>query len=174
MRQALRTLISARAETSLPIILGPGRRGVMALDGDGKSSSNLGGFPVRFHTILAAVLVAAAAVGCSTAPIVNVNDAAVASPSGKPLSHDQVRGAIVRAGASLGWQMKDEGPNMMVGTLQLRKHTAVVEIPYSASSYSIKYRSSVNLDENGGTIHKNYNGWIQNLTRGINSQLSTS
>ena len=33
----------------------------------------------------------------------------------------------------------------------------------------------VNLDASGdGQIHKNYNGWIQNLTRGINAQLSAS
>ena len=80
----------------------------------------------------------------------------------------------MRAGAALGWQMRDDGPNRLVGTLMLRKHTAVVEIPYSARSYSIKYRSSINLDEKDGQIHKNYNGWIQNLTRGINAQLSTS
>lgn len=58
-----------------------------------------------------------------------------------------------------------------VGTLTLRSHTAVVEIPYSSTSYSIKHRSSVNLDEGGGNIHKNYNGWIQNLNKGISTQL---
>jgi hypothetical protein len=96
----------------------------------------------------------------------------VSTSSGKPATQEQVRNAIVRAGAALGWQMKDEGPNKVVGTLMLRTHTAVVEIPYSTTEYSIRYRSSVNLDESGGNIHKNYNGWIQNLTRGINAQLS--
>jgi hypothetical protein len=67
--------------------------------------------------------------------------------------------------------MKDETPDMLVGTLMLRSHTAVVEIPYSATSFSIKYRSSINLDQSGGNIHKNYNGWIQNLYKGINTQL---
>lgn len=130
---------------------------------------------MRYITHLGAVLIAAAALaGCTTAPIMNVSDTAVATASGKSLSQQDVRGAILRAGAALGWQMRDEGPGMMVGTLNLRKHTAVVEIPYSARSYSVKYRSSVNLDEKDGVIHKNYNGWIQNLTRGINAQLSAS
>ena len=80
----------------------------------------------------------------------------------------------MRAGAALGWQMKEERPGMLVGTLNLRKHVAVVSIPYTANSYSVQYRSSVNLDEKDGQIHKNYNGWIQNLTRGINAQLSAS
>jgi hypothetical protein len=129
---------------------------------------------MRYHVTLAVLAVTIAVAGCNTMPIQNVNQAAATNAAGKTLSKDQVRGAIVRAGAALGWQMKDEGPDMLVGTIQLRKHTAVVEIPYSASNYSIKYRSSENLDEKGGNIHKNYNGWIQNLTRGINTQLSAS
>lgn len=129
---------------------------------------------MRFHITLAALAVAIAVAGCTSVPIQNVSQTPATNATGKALSKDQVRGAIVRAGAALGWQMRDEGPTMLVGTLQLRKHTAVVEIPYSASSYSIKYRSSENLDEKGGNIHKNYNGWIQNLTRGITAQLSAS
>ena len=122
---------------------------------------------------IAAMLVLAVAIaGCTSVPIMNVDDAAVPTTSGKPLTQEQVRAAIIRAGSALGWQMKDEGPNKMVGTLVLRTHSAVVDIPYSATNFSIKYRSSVNLDESGGNIHKNYNGWIQNLHRGINTQLA--
>jgi hypothetical protein len=129
---------------------------------------------MRFHVTLAALAVTIAVAGCNTMPIQNVDTAAITSSSGKPLTHEQVRSAIVRAGTSLGWQMKDEGSNTLVGTLILRKHVAVVAIPYSTSTYGIKYRSSENLDEKGGQIHKNYNGWIQNLTRGINAQLSAT
>ena len=28
--------------------------------------------------------------------------------------------------------------------------------------------------ESGGQIHRNYNGWVQNLTRNINVQLAAS
>jgi hypothetical protein len=129
---------------------------------------------MRFHKTLAVLAVAAFVAGCNTMPIQNVAQAPATSASGKQLSKDQVRSAIVRAGAALGWQMKDEGANMLVGTITLRKHSAVIEIPYSATSYSIKYRSSEGLDESGGNIHKNYNGWIQNLNRGITAQLSAS
>jgi len=127
---------------------------------------------MRLFTSVAVLVMAVAFAGCTSAPIMNVDNTAVASASGKPLTQDEVRGAIVRAGAALGWQMKDEGPNKLIGTLVLRTHTAVVEIPYSAANFSIKYRSSVNLDESGGNIHRNYNGWIQNLNRGINAQIS--
>lgn len=127
---------------------------------------------MRVRLIFAVLSVTAAMAGCATAPILNVNDAAVTSAAGKTLSNDQVRSAIVRAGAGLGWQMEVTGPNLLRGTLQLRKHTAVVDISYSNSNYSIKYRSSMNLNESKGSIHKNYNGWIENLTKGINSQLT--
>lgn len=126
---------------------------------------------MRFQSIAAAIVISIAVAGCTSAPILNVNQAAVVAPQGKVLSREQVRAAILRAGAALGWQMADEGPNMIVGTINLRKHTAVVEIPYSTTSYSIKYRSSVNLDESNGQIHKNYNGWIHNLNKGIDTQL---
>lgn len=130
---------------------------------------------MRIQSLFAAMAVAVAVTGCALQqPIMNVSDAPVLSASGRPLTKDQVRGAILRAGAALGWQIKDDGPNMLVGTIQLRTHTAEVGIPYSATTYGVNYRSSANLDEKGGTIHKNYNGWIQNLTRGINAQLSAS
>lgn len=122
----------------------------------------------------AALAAVFAMAGCSVVPIMNVKNAPITSASGKPLSNVEVRSAILRAGATLGWQMRDEGPNMLVGTLQLRDHLAVIEIPYSSNDYSLKYRSSNNLKESSGNIHKNYNGWIQNLTRGINAQLTAS
>ena len=122
----------------------------------------------------ALVIATAALAGCNSIPIQNVSDAPVVTATGKSLTNDQVRAAIVRAGSSLGWQMKEEGPGMLVGTLVLRTHTAVVAIPYNTRSYSIQYRNSTNLDAKDGNIHKNYNGWVQNLTRGINAQLSAS
>ena len=45
---------------------------------------------------------------------------------------------------------------------------------YSTKAYSIVYKDSQNLDYNGTTktIHRAYNGWVQNLDRGIRTQLS--
>lgn len=129
---------------------------------------------MRFFSKFAVLALVFFLAGCAGVPILNVNDALTTNAAGKAQSKEEVRAAILRAGAALGWQIKDEGPNMLVGTLQLRKHLAVVEIPYSTTNYSIKYRSSLNLDQKGVTIHKNYNGWIQNLTRGINAQLTAS
>ena len=60
---------------------------------------------------LVAVLAAAALVACNTlAPIQNVNHVAVSNYVNKPLNAEQVRGAIVRAGAGLGWAGSSRTP----------------------------------------------------------------
>jgi hypothetical protein len=107
-------------------------------------------------------------------PVFNVADVPVPTSSAKALTAEQVRNAIIRAGSSLGWSVTDAGPGRLVGTIALRKHTAEIEIPYSESAYSITYKNSTNLDAADGQIHKNYNGWIQNLNRDILKQLATS
>jgi len=120
------------------------------------------------------VVVAATLLGaCRTAPTVyQVKDAAVVTNVANA-SKEDVRKAIMRAGGGLGWQLKDNGPNALIGTLLLRSHTAIVDIPYSATQYSILYKDSTNLNYDGVGIHKNYNGWIQNLNKAINVQLNT-
>ena len=124
--------------------------------------------------ILSAATTSANASCARCDPIFNVADAPVASASGKALTRDQVKSAIIRAGAALGWVMKEDGPGKISASLAVRKHTAEVEIPYSPKGYSINYKTSTNLDAADGKIHKNYNGWIQNLSKGINAQLSAS
>ena len=124
--------------------------------------------------ILIAIAVLALA-GCArTAPLVNVNDSAVTPTTAKSLSASDVRKAIIVAGTSLNWSIKDAGPGKMEGTLHLREHTAVVEIPYSSKSYSIIYKRSDNLQASadGSTIHSNYNSWVQNLDRAIRTEIS--
>lgn len=117
----------------------------------------------------ATVLVA----GCArTGAIYNVTDSPVATPGGKTLTAANVRAAIVTAGTANGWRIVDAGPGKLEGTLNLRTHLAVVEIPYSARSYSIVYKRSENLYEANGQIHSNYNGWVQNLDRAIRTELS--
>jgi hypothetical protein len=84
----------------------------------------------------------------------------------------EVQTAILRAGTQLGWQMQAVSPGRISGQIALRTHTAVVDIEHDAKSYSIKYRDSTNLDARDGMIHRNYNGWIQNLEKAIRTQTS--
>lgn len=109
-------------------------------------------------------------VGCRGAvPIQNVESAPIAT--NKPASLEEIEKAIIRAGATLGWQMAPRGQGKVEGTLLLRKHRAVVDVNYDAKNYSIKYKDSSELDYDGAKIHPNYNGWIQNLDKAIRVQL---
>jgi hypothetical protein len=121
--------------------------------------------------LLAAAVVLAA--GCrSSQPIQNVEKAPVITSSGKAATAAQVSSAIIRAGARLGWEMKPAGSNRITGKLVVREHTANVDINHDAKTYTIRYRDSVNLNAKDGTIHPNYNGWIQNLDRNIRAELA--
>lgn len=112
--------------------------------------------------------------GCRTAPIYNVKDVPVNVPAGQQATLATVEHAIVRAGNDLGWQMKVEKPGLIVGTLNVRSHVAVVDIPFTVTSFSILYRSSVNLNQQDDKIHSNYNGRIRQLDQAIRSQLLAS
>ena len=109
--------------------------------------------------------------GCRTASIYNVSDSTIEARKG--ISQEQVYRAIKTAGTQLGWQISKEREGLAKGQIMLRDHSAVVEIPYSTKSYSINYKNSNNLkyDASKQTIHKNYNGWVQNLDNAIRLQL---
>jgi len=122
----------------------------------------------RIRVVLDVALLLA---GCTTRPILNVTDQPVVTSAGKPVSADQVRNAIVKAGNSLGWVMTPVSPGLVNGRLALRDHLAVVDVRYTATTYSITYKDSTNLNYRDGQIHKNYNGWIENLDRDIRNEL---
>jgi len=124
----------------------------------------------RILTCLVAALLAA---GCAPTMLRNVADAPIVSNK-EPLSLDDVRVAITRAGAGLGWIMIEQAPGEIIGTLRLRTHEAIVDVTYDTSTYNIQYVDSANLNynESKGTIHKNYNGWVQNLDNAIQRELA--
>jgi hypothetical protein len=77
---------------------------------------------------------------------------------------------IERAANGLGWQIDPVRPGTARATLNLRSHVAVTEIAYDETRFTIRYADSRNLGYDGTSIHKNYNGWIQNLERAISQQ----
>lgn len=115
------------------------------------------------------LLVVGIALGaCRAAPVYNVSSATMATPPNA--SVEQVADAIKRAGLGLGWQMIDKSPGEIEGRLNLRSHLAVVSITFDTKQFSIFYKDSVDLKYDGTTIHKNYNGWVQNLEKAILAQ----
>jgi len=109
--------------------------------------------------------------GCRSNPVLNIENAPI-TIAAKHSSAD-IKKAIVRAGAGLGWNMKAKKSGHIVATLYLREHVAIVDIKYSNKSYSITYKDSTNLNYDGTNIHKNYNGWVTNLNRQIQAQLTS-
>jgi hypothetical protein len=108
--------------------------------------------------------------GCRTAPIYNPH---VEFPPRDPSTVEQ---AILKALANRGWLAKQEGPGVIIGTLNLRSHQAVIHIEYTADSYSIRYVESTDLlyerkSDGEEVIHRNYNSWISNLVHDINTVL---
>ncbi len=127
---------------------------------------------MKLKTLAAIVaLVALTMAGCRSSAVYTVADAPIIT-SARSYTIKDVRNAILQAGASLGWQMDDVRPGLLIATLNVRDHMAQVEIPYDRHTYSILYRDSVNLGYNGSSIHSNYTGWVQRLSAAINSRLS--
>ncbi len=125
--------------------------------------------------VIVACLALVVAAGCrGGGQIYEVKEAAVQTATGKDASQDQVQKAIIEAGVRLGWVMAVAKPGEIVGTLNVRSHTAIVTIPFSSKNYSILYKDSTNLKYNADkhTIHENYTGWIQRLDNEIRARLT--
>jgi len=125
---------------------------------------------MKARLALSLLLVVAAVGGCRTAPIHNPTDVLLPVPPNA--TQEDVGNAIRRAAASLGWAVQDTGPGEMTAMLDVRRHRADILISYTATSYSIRYRYSENLQAEGDTIHRRYNTWIQNLEARIRQQAS--
>lgn len=92
-------------------------------------------------------------------------------PAYENVSLKNIRDAILQGGTAAGWQMRDETDGRISATYTIRTHSAIVSIPYDNKEYKILYQSSVNLKAKDGTIHPNYNKWVDRLNRYIASAL---
>ena len=122
-------------------------------------------------------------------PIIDYKDVSIATGSGKPVTVEQVRDAIVAAGKRMTWDMAYTADGGLVGTLVVaNKHTISVNIAVSPSKYSVTYRSSINMKYGVGgppnygrsglastegqpVIHPAYNQWVQSLVSAMDAEL---
>lgn len=124
---------------------------------------------MKFFKILSfCILALAVLTGCSGTPILNVEQASV----NYDLPEAKVKQAIMESGINRGWLMSVQDNGVIRGELNVRTHQAIINISYNKDSYSIKYISSMNLDEKNGKIHKSYNRWILNLQQDIQLRLN--
>lgn len=61
---------------------------------------------------------------------------------------------------------------ILQATINLRKHSATVDIQWDQSSYLITYKDSQNLKFKDAKIHGNYNVWVRNLNLDIQRSLA--
>ena len=106
-------------------------------------------------------------VSCRTTSIMNPGRLTVHCPS-----REHMRDAIADALKGRRWVVTNEQPDSIEASLILRKHSAKISIDFDADSFDISFVDSSGLKyqkkSNGAeTIHKNYNGWIQNLVQDI-------
>jgi hypothetical protein len=130
----------------------------------------------RLLFLLATLLAASGALAArGGAPIQNYEDLPVVSGSGKPLTAEQVKSAIISGGARVRWSASVQPGNIIRLTYSPSSHSAVVDVAYTAETYSIRYANSVNLryspEGATGTIHPNYNKWVSNLRQAIEMAL---
>jgi len=112
-------------------------------------------------------------VGCSTAaPVMSISQTVNTQQAGDSM---RTQIAIYEALQGRGWQLQsDDGSKIIARYNKQDRHTAVIQIDYSAYRYSIKHVSSQGLNYNvkRNSIHRNFNRWIKNLEMDINSKLS--
>lgn len=126
----------------------------------------------HIKNVLVSIGAVALIIGCAPlAPVQNIDSDEVTT--NRPATLDEVGNAIVRAGASLNMQMHKVRPGLISATYAVRGLSATMEIKYDSKHFSITYKDSQGLKYDGTQIHKNYNGWVQNLDNRIKAQLST-
>ena len=92
---------------------------------------------------------------------------------GERHTQEEVRQAILRACNRRGWAAQVQDDGTILASIIVRTHTAKVRIEHTASTVSIQYLDSQNLDYRNGRIHPNYNRWVANLYHSIQNELGS-
>ena len=126
--------------------------------------------------LIASTLVAAPAIAREVVPVINHDNIAVATSSGKAPAAEQVKQALLTAAGARGWEVAPQADGKLQATLIVRnKHTIVVEIAYSDQKYSLTYKGSSNMKygqrDGQPVIHPFYNKWVQDLKEAIRLEL---
>lgn len=109
--------------------------------------------------------------------IINHENLSIMTASGQALSKDRVRQAIMNAASNKQWSISGQGEGKMTAILNVRgKHTVLVDIFYTPTTYSIIYRDSSNMkytvQDGVPMIHPFYNRWVNDLRDSIRLELN--
>lgn len=131
---------------------------------------------VRLIVLALSVVVFFMACSRHTVPIIDYDNIAITTKSGKALSLDDIKKALIIAAVETkrNWQTTDVSPGHSKATLVVRgKHTVVIDIMYSESKIAIKYSDSTNMKYNAESreIHPGYNTWVGEYVKAIERTL---
>jgi hypothetical protein len=108
------------------------------------------------------------------APLVNPPPIAVPAKASPADVAKAIKGALINR----HWVVSSEKPGVILAALNVREHTANIEIDFDRTDVRIKYVSSVNLkyemEKGSPVIHKNYIGWVQFLASDISGNLQAA
>jgi hypothetical protein len=120
---------------------------------------------------LSAGLLALPACRVNTQPVMNV-ERPIYKNHGQ-LDLDTIREKIVAGLDDKGWGVVEEAKGWMVAEVRDDEHWARVRITYDEDEYSIiHFESHPDFLWNGSTIHRRYNGWVENLDEAIADQFA--
>lgn len=128
------------------------------------------------NLLIAALLLAGMAVSSAhAARLENLENLAVPERTdGSRFTLDEVQALIMQGCAQRLWTPEVEGDSAVTCSILVRgRHYVKVAIPFSEEDYSILYRDSdeMDYDEERQSIHRKYNGWVNNLRLMIDRQL---
>ena len=132
----------------------------------------LKGFVASAAMICAMALSVPAQAGGRPIPMMEIIDSPVVWANGTPVDIGVVQRAILFALVAKDWKAQQVEPGLIHAVLRRDDWVAEIDIPYTATSYSIKYANSVNLDYNAQkhVIHRNFNKWLTNLRQIIDAE----
>ena len=125
----------------------------------------------KFLTVMLSVLLVATAAYARSTTMVKYTDVIVESD--KPLTLEQVKKVILLAASQRHWTASERDKNRIRLSYSRGKHSAVIDVVYTAKKYSIVYVDSANLNYEGDNIHPTYNSWVNSLKQGIDLGLKT-
>ena len=93
----------------------------------------------------------------------------VTFPLAKEQPLEKVQNIVQQAARKRGWVVVKQDNGTLRCTLTARQHSLVVDLIPSTTNVIARYVSSVNLkyDQAKGTIHRKYQGWLNNLGKDI-------
>lgn len=95
------------------------------------------------------------------------------SPINERITAAQLKNVIIQACTRHGWKIDSASGSMIQATLNHNnRETVTIEIPYSREKVEINYKSSTNMRESGGKIHRSYNRWVKNLDVAIRNGIA--